>query len=185
MPSDSGGPGCQPPCVEAIRRGEGHRTARPCRRGRPTVPGAASRAVTDGAAQPGLLTAARPLPGRRGGLAFHPGPLASTLHSARHVKPARPCTWAGLADGPEPRVATSRVPARPGEGSPRRGPTAGRVPQGRHGGACRAGTRHRRTCGQSAAWYGRGCPRAARYAHGVLWHGGVGPACRRVADSST
>ncbi len=136
MPSDSGEPSCQPPRVEAVRRGEGQRTARPGRRGRPAGPGAASRTVTDGAAQPGLLTAARSLPGRRGGLAFHPGPLASTLHSARHIKPTRPCTGAGLTLGPEPRVTPYRCPpgqegAAPGEGRPpggyRKGGTVARA----------------------------------------------------------
>lgn len=136
MPSDSGESGCQPPCMEAMRRGEGQWMARPCRRGRPTGPGAASRTVTDGAAQPGLLATAKPLADRRDGLAFRPGPLASTLHSARHVKPARPCTGAGLTPGPEPRVATCRCPpsqegAAPGEGQPpggyRKGGTVARA----------------------------------------------------------
>ena len=136
MPSDSGEPSCQPPRVEAVRRGDGQRAARPGRKGRSTGPGAASPAVADGAAQAGLLTAARPLPGRRGGLAFRPGPLASSLHSARHVKPTRPCTGAGLTLGPKPRVATCRCPpgqegAALGQGRPpggyRKGGTVARA----------------------------------------------------------
>jgi hypothetical protein len=106
-----------------MRRGEGRRAARSCCRGRPGGPSATSRTVTDGAAQPGLLTAARPLAGRRDGLAFRPGPLASTLHSAWHVKPARPGTGAGLTPVLKPRVDTCRCPpsqqgAAPGEGRP-------------------------------------------------------------------
>lgn len=144
MPSDSGEPSCQPPRLEAVRRGEGQRAARLGRSGRPAGPGAASRAVTDGAAKPGLLTAARPLPGRRGRLAFHPGPLASTLHSARHVKSARPCTGAGLTLGSESRVATCRCP--PGQEGV--APGQGRPP----GGYRKGGTVARATVVAAASW---------------------------------
>jgi len=135
MPSDSGESGCQPPCVEAMRRGEGQRMARPCRRGRPTGPGAASRTVTDGSAQPGPPATARPL-------AFRPGALISTLHSARHVKSTRPGAGAGLAPGLKPRVDTCQCP----HGQERTACGEGRPPGGyRKAGTVARGARARAT----------------------------------------
>ena len=78
----------------------------------------------------------RPGAGRRGGLACRPGPQASTLHSGRHVKSARPGAGAALAPGPEPRAGTGRCPpgqqgAAIGEGRPlggyREGGTVARI----------------------------------------------------------
>ena len=95
-------------------RRRGWRAARPCRRGRPAGPGARwSRAVTPCAPSPlPGVEAADPDAGRRGALACRPGPQASSLHSARPVKSARPGAGAGLTPGPEPRVDTGRHPAR-------------------------------------------------------------------------
>jgi hypothetical protein len=56
--------------------------------------------------------AAGPAAGRRGGLACRPGPQASTLHSARPVKPARLGAGPGLAPAPEPRAGAGRYPPR-------------------------------------------------------------------------
>jgi hypothetical protein len=71
--------------------------------------------VTDGAAPPlPWVRAAGPVADRREGLACRPGPQASTLHSARHVKLARP--------GPQPRAGRRRCPPRSGDRTaPRQG----------------------------------------------------------------
>lgn len=55
-----------------------------------------AQTVTDGTAQSGLLTAARPLADRRARLAFRLGSLASTRGSAQSVKSARPTGSAAL-----------------------------------------------------------------------------------------
>ena len=112
--------------------GRGWRAARPCRRGRPAGAGAGwSRAVTSCAPSPlPGVEAAGPDAGRRGGLACRPGPQASSLHSARPVKSARPGAGAGLTRGPEPRVDAGRCPpgqegAAPAAGRPRAGTAKG------------------------------------------------------------
>ena len=108
-----------------VRRGGCGRAARPCRRGRPAGAGAGSRAVTDGTPSPSPgVEAAGPAAGRRGRLACRLGPQASSLHSGRHVKPARPGAGTGLAPGPAPgRAGTGLCPPGPegaalGEGRP-------------------------------------------------------------------
>ena len=107
-----------------LRRGGAWRAARPCRRGRPAGQGAGSRAVTCGAALPGLLAAAGRWPAGRAGW--------PPARDRRHP-PSTP-----------PALSSPLRPARRRPWHPAPGP-AGRVPRGGHGGACRAGTRHRRT----------------------------------------
>jgi hypothetical protein len=141
------------------RRGWGRRAARPCRRGRPAGAGAGwSRAVTSCAPSPlpGAVAAGLDA-GRRGGLACRPGPQASSLHSARPVKSARPGAGAGLTPGPQPRVDTGRYP--PGQEGP--APQESRRPGGyREGGTvARTATVRATVAGAPAAGYpGEGVP---------------------------
>jgi len=87
---------------------------------------------------------------------------------ARSAPPATSSPPAPSGGGLDTRPEATRryvpVPAPPGGDGPGDGPAAGRAPRGGHGGACRAGTRHRRTSARSrrAARYGHACLRAVR-----------------------
>jgi hypothetical protein len=118
------------------------------------------------------VEAAGPDAGRRGALACRPGPQASSLHSARPVKSARPGAGPGLTPRPEPRVDAGRHPARREGAGPARGPAAGRVPRRGHGGAHRDGARPRRTRARprAASRYGLARLRAARYPDRRICH---------------
>jgi hypothetical protein len=91
------------------------------------------------------------------------------LRPSRQVRPA----VRARARHPGPDRLSGRT------GGPREGPAAGRVPRRAHGGAHRAGTRHRRASARrQAARREHARLRAARYAGRGICHGLTDPLCR-------
>jgi len=107
-------------------------------------------------------------PAGRAGLPPGTAGIHPRLRPPRQVGPAR--RGGGLDARPRATGRCWPAPGRPGGADPVRGPAAGRVPRGGHGGAHRDGARPRRTRARRASRYRLARPRAARYSVRRICH---------------